>query len=103
MAPGSFEAVLLLKQCVCDGQLVLGAKLQEQASIVVAVAKSMFAKNSFPQLGVSAHPSIEIAKDDQLVLRVYACDDSVQITSRVSLQRWTVDTDKSGRLVPLEW
>ena len=108
MAPGSFEAVLLLKQCVCDGQLVLGAKLQEQASVVVAVAKSMFAKNSFPQLGVSAHPSIEIAKDDELVLRVYACDDSVQFTveglfySRVSLQRWTVDTDKSGRLVPLE-
>ena len=33
-----------------------------------------------PSLPVSAHPSIEIAKDDQLVLRVYACDDSVQIT-----------------------
>ena len=65
---------------------MLGAKLQEQAPVVIAVAKSMFAKNSFPQLGVSAHPSIEIAKDDQLVLRVYACDDSANHCRRPLLQ-----------------
>jgi hypothetical protein len=49
MHPGCFQAVILL----------LSAKLQQQAFIVVAVANAAFAKNSF----LDRASGIEVAKD----------------------------------------
>ena len=68
MHPGCFKSVLLLEDGVGDDKLLLSAKLQQQAPIVIVVANATSAKYYFPGICILAHSSIEITKDYNLVI-----------------------------------
>ena len=63
MHPGYFKPVFLLEDGVGDNMLLLSAKLQQQAPVVVAVTNSMSVKYSFLGICILACSSIEITKD----------------------------------------
>ena len=62
MHPGCFKSVLLLED-VGDDKFLLSAKLQQKATIVVAVTKAVSATYFLPGICILAHSSIEINKD----------------------------------------
>lgn len=68
MHAGSFKTVPLLEDGVGDDELLLSAKLQQQAPIVIAVSNTVSAKYSFPGNCVLAHSGVEVTKDNQLVI-----------------------------------
>ena len=55
---GYFKFVLLLEDSAGYDKLLLSAKLQQQAPVVVAVTKAVFAKYSFPAMCILAHLGI---------------------------------------------
>ena len=63
MYPGCFAG-----SGVGDDKLLLSAKLQQQAPVVIAVTNAMSVKYSFPGICFLAHSSIEITKDYLLVV-----------------------------------
>ena len=69
MHPCCFKSVFLLEDGVGDYKLLLSAKLQQQAPIVIAVTNTASAKYSFPEICILAHFSIEITKDYHLICR----------------------------------
>ena len=66
MHPGCLKSVILLEDGVSDDKLLLSAKLQLQAPVVIAVTNAVSAKYSFPGICILAHSSIEITKDYHL-------------------------------------
>ena len=59
-------SVLLLEDGIGENKLLLNAKLQQQASVVVAVTKVVSAKYVFPEICILVHSNIEITKDYHL-------------------------------------
>ena len=68
MHPGCYKSLLLLEDGVGDDMLLLNAKIQQQALVIVAVTNAVSAKYSFPGICILAHSSIEITKDYHLVV-----------------------------------
>ena len=62
MHPGCFKSVLLLEDGIGDDQLILSAKLQQQAP-VVAVTNAVSAKYAFSGTWNLTHSCTEITKD----------------------------------------
>ena len=48
MPPGGFQVILLLEDCVGNGELVFSAELEQDASIVITVTNIMPTMDSFP-------------------------------------------------------
>jgi len=98
----------LLEDGVGDDQLLLSAKLQQQAPIVVAVSNAVSAKNSFPGIYILTYSGVEIAKDYYLVV----CRDALEMAAelrvepvffcRFSLESRGVHTEERGILFVLQ-
>ena len=109
MNPGGFQAVFLLEDCVGDGELVLCAELEQEAAVVVTVTNAMSSKDSLPGLRVLPNSSVEVAKDEDLVVFRGVVQDSAQIgiedvfDRRVCQKSGSVDTEECEMLCALQW
>ena len=61
VSPCCPEPILSLEQGVDDDELMLRTELQRQAPVVIAVANSVPAYDSFPQFEVSSHSCVEVS------------------------------------------
>ena len=108
MHPGSFQAVLLLKDCVGDDKLVLCAELEQEAPIVVTVTDTMSSEDSLPRLTVLPNSGVEVAEDKDLVVFRSVVQESAQIriedvfVFRVCQKNGSVDTGECEELFALQ-
>ena len=104
MHSSCFKPVLLLEDGVDDDKLLLSAKLQQQAPVVVAVTNAMSAKYSFPGICALAYSSIELIKDYHLVVCKGALETAAELRvelvffCKFSSKSWSVHTEKRGLL-----
>ena len=70
---------ILLEGCVGDGELVLCAELEQEAPVVVTVTNAVSSKDSFPGLGIPPNSSVEVAKDEDLVVFRGVVQESAQM------------------------
>ena len=105
MHPGCFKSVLLLEDGVGNSKLLLSAKLQQQAPIILTVTSDISAKYSFSEICIFAHSSIEITKDYHLVICRGALGTAAELQvelvffCRFSLKSLSIHTKKHG--IPL--
>ena len=98
MHPGCFKSVLLLKDGVGDHKLLLSAKLQQQAPIVIAVTNTVSAKYSFPGIWILAHSSIEITKDYPLVVCRHALETAGELRVELDFSKGSAQRVRSYSL-----
>ena len=58
--PGGLVAIFLLEDGVGDGELLFGTKFKKQAAVVIAVAHTMVAQDTFPHLCITANFRVEM-------------------------------------------
>lgn len=98
-----------MKDCLGDGKSVLCAKLEQEAPIVITVTNSVSSKDSLPGFRVLPNPSVEVAKDKDLVVFRNVGQESAQIgiedvfVYRVCQKSAKVDTEECEVLLALQW
>ena len=108
MHPGCLQAVFLLEDGVCDGELLLCTELQQQAPVVIAVTNTMFPNDSFPSFRIFAHPGVEVTKDYDFVVCRGALKEATEIRvklvlfCRLCLESRRVHTDQRDVLLVSE-
>ena len=98
--PSDLVNILVFENRVGDYQVFLCAETEQQQTIGVLLAGSMWAQHSRPGMLVSADPCIEIPEQQKLILAWYAVDGFTQagvkglpLLIRVG-HSWSIDTDE---------
>ena len=79
MHPGCIQAIILLEDCISNGELALSAELEQEATIVMTVTNAVPSKDSFPGNCVPHNSSSEVALFQDLII----CKSFVQISARI--------------------
>lgn len=99
----------MFEDCVDDGELVLYAELEQEAPVVATVTNTVSSKDSLPGLRVLPNSSIEVAKDEDLLIFRGVVQESPQIgiedifVRRVCQKSGSVDTEEREMLFALQW
>ena len=70
---------------VCDEEFMLCTCLEKEKSIAVAISRPMLSNHAFPGGGITANPSVEVTKNDELVGIRDRSNDSIQVFVKLVL------------------
>ena len=81
MHPGCLVLGREVEDSVGDKEVMLGAGLEEQEAVAVALACPMLAQHTFPGAAVTSHSCVEVTKNDdhELVRSWNSGDDSIEV------------------------
>ena len=90
------------KECVCNTEVMIGAKLQKALTIFIAFANTKVTKAIRPGALIVAHSSVEIAEENQHFVVWDMFDSIIQLAVKGILgigtrsQGWSVDRKQVG-------
>ena len=100
---------LFLLEGVHDRKLLLGTEFKQKAPIFNAVSYSTLSKNTFPGYSILTHSSVEVVKDDNLIICWDICQETSKISietiffCRICLESWGINTEEHDILLVMKW